>query len=87
MEYSSAYEAVFVTPTVGSVFHPSNFRYSRNHPIYMINHAKDKVMFVDEDLIPKLENVRDGLNTIKPYIVRVYDFSVDMLETSLVVLS
>jgi len=44
---------------LGSVFHPTNIRYGREHLIYAINHSKDKVMFVDEDLIPLLETIKD----------------------------
>jgi len=56
-------------PMMGAVFHPTNIRYSKEHLIYAINHSRDKVMFVDEDLIPLLETISGELDTIKAYIV------------------
>jgi len=62
-------ELSFAVPMMGSVFHPSNIRYGREHLIYAVNHSADKVMFVDEDLIPLLEDVSDELTTIKSYVI------------------
>jgi fatty-acyl-CoA synthase len=62
-------ELSFATPMMGAVFHPSNFRYSRDHLLHVINHAKDKIIFVDEDLIPFLENVKDELDTVESYVI------------------
>ena len=62
-------ELSFTVPMMGSVFHPTNIRYSREHLIYSINHSKDKIMFVDDDLIPLLDDVSDELETIKSYVV------------------
>jgi len=62
-------ELSLAVPMMGSVFHPTNIRYSQEHLIYAINHSKDKVMFVDEDLIPLLEAIKDELDTVKSYIV------------------
>ena len=61
-------ELSLAVPMMGSVFHPTNIRYSREHMIYSINHSKDKIMFVDEDLIPSLEDVSDELKTVKSYV-------------------
>jgi fatty-acyl-CoA synthase len=62
-------ELSLTVPMMGSVFHPTNIRYSREHLIYSVNHSKDKIMFVDDDLIPLLEDVSDELETIKSYVV------------------
>ena len=62
-------ELSFAVPMMGSVFHPTNIRYGTEHLIYAINHSKDKVMFVDEDLIPLVESVKDELKGIESYIV------------------
>ena len=62
-------ELSFAVPMMGSVFHPTNIRYGREHLIYAINHSKDKVMFVDEDLIPLLESVTDELKSIESYVI------------------
>ena len=62
-------EISFAAPMMGAVFHPTNIRYSREHLIYSINQTKDKIMFVDEDLIPLLEDINDELETIKSYVI------------------
>ena len=62
-------ELSLAVPIMGSVFHPTNIRYSREHLIYSINHSKNKIMFVDEDLIPLLEDVSDKLKTVKSYVI------------------
>jgi len=62
-------ELSFAVPMMGAVFHPTNIRYGREHLIYAINNSKDRVMFIDEDLIPLLEDVSDELTTIKSYVV------------------
>ncbi|MBA7669151.1 Long-chain-fatty-acid--CoA ligase [subsurface metagenome] len=62
-------ERSFAVPMMGSVFHPTNIRYGREHLIYAVNHSKDKIMFVDEDLIPLVEDVSEELKTIKSYVI------------------
>ena len=62
-------ELSFAVPLIGSVFHPTNIRYGREHLVYVINHSKDKVIFVDEDLIPILEEIKEELNTVEFYVV------------------
>ena len=62
-------ELSFAVPMMGSVFHPTNIRYGREHLIYAVNHSKDKIMFVDEDLIPLVEDVSEELKTITSYVI------------------
>lgn len=62
-------ELSFAVPLMGSVFHPTNIRYTRDHLIHAVNHSKDKVLFVDEDLIPLAEDVMDELETVESYVV------------------
>jgi fatty-acyl-CoA synthase len=62
-------ELSLAVPMMGSVFHPNNIRYSREHLIHAINHSNDKIMFVDEDLIPLLEDIKGELKSIECYIV------------------
>ena len=62
-------EISLAVPMMGSVFHPINFRYGRDHLIHTVNHAKDKIIFVDEDIIPLVEDIRDGLNTVESYVI------------------
>src|SRR5699024_6724643 len=45
-------EIYFAAPGIGSVLHTINIRLSPEHIIHIINHAEDKIIFVDEDILP-----------------------------------
>ncbi len=62
-------ELYFAVPCCGAVLHTLNLRLSREHLAYIINHAEDKVIVVDEDLVPLLESIRDQISTVKHFIV------------------
>ena len=48
-------EAYFAPPTMGAITHTTNIRLSPDDLTYIVNHAGDKVMLVDPDLVPILE--------------------------------
>jgi fatty-acyl-CoA synthase len=54
-------EAYFAIPGMGAVLHTINIRLSPNHISYIINHAEDKVLLIDEDLVPFIEKVKDEI--------------------------
>ncbi|MBL0386755.1 long-chain fatty acid--CoA ligase [Tumebacillus sp. ITR2] len=62
-------EAYFGIPCMGAVLHTVNIRLSPEHIAYIVNHAQDRVMLVDETLIPVLEKVADQLTTVEAYII------------------
>lgn len=62
-------EAYFAVPGIGAVLHMVNIRLSDEHIIYIINHAKDKVLFIDEDLLPIIERVKDELKTVEAFVL------------------
>jgi len=62
-------ELYFAIPSIGSVLHTINIRLSQEHIIYIINHAEDELIFVDEDVFPLIEAVHDKLKTVKAYVV------------------
>lgn len=62
-------EAYFAVPSMGAVLHTINIRLSPEHLAYIINHAEDQVVLVDEDLIPILEKIQDQLPTVKAYVI------------------
>ncbi|MDH4619239.1 long-chain fatty acid--CoA ligase [Brevibacillus sp. AY1] len=62
-------EAYFAIPCMGAVLHTVNIRLSLEHIAYIINHAEDKVLLVDEDLVPLIENIQHQLPSIQAYIV------------------
>ncbi|WAA13974.1 long-chain fatty acid--CoA ligase [Fervidibacillus halotolerans] len=62
-------ETYFAIPCIGAILHTINIRLSPDHLSYVINHAEDKIIFVDATLLPVLEKVRDHLNTVKAIVV------------------
>ncbi|KYD10676.1 long-chain fatty acid--CoA ligase [Heyndrickxia sporothermodurans] len=62
-------EIYFAAPGMGAVLHTINLRLSPEHISYIINHAEDQVLFVDEDILPLVEKVKDSLTTVKAYII------------------
>ncbi|WP_394173556.1 long-chain fatty acid--CoA ligase [Guptibacillus hwajinpoensis] len=62
-------EAYFAVPCTGAVLHMVNIRLSPEHVAYVINHAEDKILLVDEDLVPLIEKVQSELKTVEKYII------------------
>ncbi|MFD1414277.1 long-chain fatty acid--CoA ligase [Oceanobacillus jeddahense] len=62
-------EAYFAIPTIGAVLHTINIRVSPDDLAYIINHAEDKVLLVDEDLLPLIERVKDQIVDVEKIIV------------------
>ncbi|MGQ0605020.1 MAG: long-chain fatty acid--CoA ligase [Anaerolineales bacterium] len=62
-------ELYFAAPCMGAVLHPLNLRLPGDQIAYIINHAEDKVLFVDPSLLPAVEKLAPHLKGIKHYIV------------------
>jgi len=62
-------ETYFGIPGMGAVLHTINIRLAPEHVSYIVNHAEDVVLFVDEDLLPLVERVKDQLGTVKAFII------------------
>jgi fatty-acyl-CoA synthase len=62
-------EAYFGIPCIGAVLHTINIRLSPQHISYIINHAEDKVLLVDSDILPLLEKCAAELKTVKAFII------------------
>jgi fatty-acyl-CoA synthase len=62
-------EAYFAIPCMGAVLHTVNIRLSPQHISYIINHAEDKVLLVDPDILPLLETCAAELKTVKAFII------------------
>ena len=60
------YQAV---PSMGCVLHTLNIRLSAKDLEYIINHAQDRVIFADEDLLPLLEPILDKLPAVELLVV------------------
>ncbi|WP_404358232.1 long-chain fatty acid--CoA ligase [Cytobacillus firmus] len=62
-------EAYFAIPCSGAVLHTINIRLSPQHITYIINHAEDKVLLIDPDIVPLIEKVKDELKMVKAFII------------------
>ncbi len=54
-------ECYFGAPAVGAVYHPLNFRLSADDIVYIINNAADKILIIDEPLLPLYEQIKSKL--------------------------
>ncbi|WP_088036057.1 long-chain fatty acid--CoA ligase [Evansella clarkii] len=62
-------EIYFAAPGMGAVLHTINLRLSQEHLVYVINHAEDKVILIDEDLLPLIEGIKDRLTSVEAFII------------------
>ena len=62
-------EAWYGIMGLGAVCHTLNPRLFAEQIVYIVNHAEDKVIFVDLTFVPLLENIADQLPNVKAYIV------------------
>ena len=66
-------EAYFAPPTMGAVTHTTNIRLSPDDLTYIVNHAGDKVMLVDPDLVPILEPLAPRLENVEHFVIMTGD--------------
>ena len=62
-------ELYYAVPSMGAVLHTLNIRLSPRDLEYIINHAADRVVFVDEDLLGLLEPLADKCPTVERWVV------------------
>ena len=62
-------EAYFAISSMGAVMHTLNIRLFPEQLAYVINHAQDKVIIVDDSLIPLLGRVAAELQTVEHIVV------------------
>jgi fatty-acyl-CoA synthase len=62
-------EAYFAVPGMGAVIHTVNIRLFPEQLAYIINHAEDRVLLIDADLLPLIEAVAPKLTTVKHFVV------------------
>jgi acyl-CoA synthetase (AMP-forming)/AMP-acid ligase II len=56
-------------PSMGCVLHTLNIRLSPHDLEYIINHAGDRIIFVDEDLLALLEPIIDKIPTVELLVI------------------
>jgi len=62
-------EAYFAVPCSGLVLHTLNVRLHPTDIAYIVNHAEDRVVLVDQSLLPAFERVAPDLRTVEHIIV------------------
>src|SRR5262249_43813693 len=55
-------EAYFAVPIIGGVLHTLNLRLHPDDLVYVINDAEDRILIVDDVLLPLFERIRDRVN-------------------------
>jgi fatty-acyl-CoA synthase len=63
------FELYFAIPCVGAVLHTLNIRLFEEQLTYIVNHAEDRVIFVDDSLVPVLERLAPTFSTVERYVV------------------
>jgi fatty-acyl-CoA synthase len=62
-------ELYMAAPCMGAVLHMLNIRLFEEQLTYIVNHAKDKVVFVDDSLVPLLAKVAPSFETVERYVI------------------
>jgi fatty-acyl-CoA synthase len=62
-------ELYFAVPCIGAVLHTLNIRLFEEQLTYIVNHAEDRVIFVDDSLVPVLEKLAPSFQTVVQYVV------------------
>ena len=62
-------ELYFAVPCYGAVLHTLNLRLASDQLSYIIQHAEDKVIFVDASLASILEPIRDQIPCVKHFVI------------------
>jgi fatty-acyl-CoA synthase len=62
-------ELYFAVPCMGSVLHTLNIRLNQDQIAWIANHAEDKVICVDAELVPVFEKIQPNLKTVEHVVV------------------
>jgi fatty-acyl-CoA synthase len=63
------HELYWATANTGRVCHTINLRLFPDQIVYIVNHAQDRAMFVDPDLVPLIAPLADKLETVETWVV------------------
>ncbi len=62
-------ECYLAIPCLGAVLHTLNIRLFAEQLEYIIEHAQDRIVFVDDSLVPLLEPVASRVRSVEKYVV------------------
>ena len=63
------FELYLAVPCSGAVLHTLNIRLFEEQLTYIVNHAQDRIIFVDDSLVPMLEKLAPSLGCVEHYVV------------------
>ena len=63
------FECYFAIPCIGAVLHTVNLRLFPDQIAYVINHAEDRIVFVDDTLAPALAKLAPKLPHVEHFVV------------------
>ncbi len=63
------YELYFGVPAMGGVLHTLNLRLGTEDLAYIINHAEDQILFIDDNLLPLFEKFKESVNFKKVIVI------------------
>lgn len=66
-------ELYYAVPCIGATLHPINVRLSSEHIIYTIRHAQDKIIFVDDVILPLVEGIYEHIKDVVDMFVYMSD--------------
>jgi fatty-acyl-CoA synthase len=72
------HEIYWATANTGKICHTINLRLFADQITYIANHAGDKVMFVDPDLVPLIAPLASQLETVEKWVVMGSEASDDL---------
>jgi fatty-acyl-CoA synthase len=66
-------EAYFAVPCMGAVVHPLNIRLGPDDLGYIVNHAEDKIIIIDQVLLPLFEKFKPAITVSKVIVIQHND--------------
>src|SRR5438874_10745568 len=63
------FEVYLAVPSMGAVLNTVNIRLFPEQVVYIVNHAKNRVLFVDDSLVEVLEKVAPEFETLEHIVV------------------
>ena len=63
------FELYYAIPGAGAVCHTLNIRLFPEQLVYIVEHAADKIVFIDATLLPLYERVSDQISCVEHYII------------------
>ncbi|MEP1594868.1 MAG: AMP-binding protein, partial [Halieaceae bacterium] len=62
-------ECFYAVPGIGAVCHTVNPRLFEEQIVYIINHAKDRILLIDQDFVGLVEGIVDQIPNVQQFII------------------